>query len=113
VEQVAEAELGRDGEITRGRTGRQARRKFAPEGRSASPVVLDVPSGDGRRHARTVVGRNHAVALGHDLCLVSHCAFVPLRGVGVYIKCECSLLAIGCLCLVCLGSARARWTERW
>jgi hypothetical protein len=33
---------------------------------------------------------NHVVAPGHDCCLVSHCAPVPLRGVGVRIKCECS-----------------------
>jgi hypothetical protein len=64
--------------------------------------------GDGRRHARTVAGRNHAVAPGHDRCLVSHCAPKSLRGVGVRIKCECSPLAFGRLCRVCLGSARGR-----
>jgi hypothetical protein len=35
-------------------TRRRARRRNAPEGRSALLVVLDVPSGDGRRRARTV-----------------------------------------------------------
>jgi hypothetical protein len=37
-----------------GRTQRRARRRFAPEGRSALLVVLDVPSGDGRRRARNI-----------------------------------------------------------
>jgi hypothetical protein len=81
VEQVAEAELGRGGEIIRGRTLRRARRRLCPrlnsvsgevevctrgldsasgeaeitpEGRSASPIVLDVPSRDGWRRVRTI-----------------------------------------------------------
>jgi hypothetical protein len=81
VEQVAEAELGRGREIIRGWTLCRMRQRLrprlnltsseaevcaqglnstsgeaeiAPEGRSASLVVLDGPSRDGRWHARTV-----------------------------------------------------------
>jgi hypothetical protein len=50
-------------------------------------------------------GHNHAVAPGHDRCLVRYYAPVPLR--------ECSPLAFGRLCPICLGSAQARWTEWW
>ena len=71
MEQVVEAELGRGGDITRGRAQRRARRRFAPEDRSASPVVLDVPSGmAGDVHAQWR-DRNHTVAPGHDCCLVT------------------------------------------
>jgi hypothetical protein len=35
------------------------------------------------------------------------------RGVGMCIKCECSLPVFGRFCLICWGSARARRTERW
>jgi hypothetical protein len=82
VEQVAETDLRRGGEFTGGRTQRRARQRNRPrarlgvvrgrdcaqrqrlrpkaglrdlcEGRSALPVVLDVPSRDGRRCAHTV-----------------------------------------------------------
>jgi hypothetical protein len=60
--------VGQGGEIARGldlATGEaeiapvgwirhRARRRFAPESRSVSPVVLDVPSEDSRQHARTI-----------------------------------------------------------
>jgi hypothetical protein len=36
----------------------------------------------------------------------------PWRGVGIRIKCECSPPVFGCLCLICLGSARVRRVER-
>jgi hypothetical protein len=42
--------------VPKGQTQRRARRRFAPEGRSASPVVLDVPSRDDRQRARDVAG---------------------------------------------------------
>jgi hypothetical protein len=45
--------------------------------------------------------------------LFIHCAPVPLRGVGVRIKCECSPLGFRRLCPICMGSARARRTGRW
>jgi hypothetical protein len=45
---------GKAKESPEGQSQRRARRRFAFEGRSALPVVLGVPSGDGRRHARTV-----------------------------------------------------------
>jgi hypothetical protein len=65
----AELSVGRGGEIARGLdtssgeaeivpvdwTRRRTRQRFVPEDRSALSVVLDVPSGDGRRRARTVV----------------------------------------------------------
>jgi hypothetical protein len=49
-----ELSVGQDGDCARGRAQRRARRKFVPEARSAFPIVLDVPSGDGRRCACTV-----------------------------------------------------------
>jgi hypothetical protein len=90
AENLPEAKLrvGRGGEITRGLdlasgeaeivpegwSRRRARWRFAPEGRSALPIILDVPSRDGRRRARTVAGRNHVVVPRYYCCLVSHCA---------------------------------------
>jgi hypothetical protein len=71
VEQVAEAELGRGGDITRGRAQRRARRRFASEDRSASPVVLDVPSGMADDVCAQWRDRNHTVAPGHDCCLIA------------------------------------------
>jgi hypothetical protein len=96
-----------------GRAQRWVRQRFAPEGWSASPIVLDVPLGDGRCRACTVEEHNHAIAPGRDRHLVSHYAPVPLHGVGVRIKCECPPPAFECLCLICLGSARARRTKWW
>jgi hypothetical protein len=36
---------------------------------------------------------------------------LPQRGVGMHIKCECSLPVFGRFCLICRGSARARATS--
>jgi hypothetical protein len=77
------------------------------------------------RHVRCPIGgmvgdvraqwqeRNHAVVPGDDRCLVSYCASVPLRGIGVCINCECPPSAFGRLCPICLGLARARRMEWW
>jgi hypothetical protein len=59
-----------DQSASEGGIRRRARRRFEPEGRSVLPILLDVPSGDGRRCARTAAGgggRNHVVAPGCDL----------------------------------------------
>jgi hypothetical protein len=52
----AELSVGRDGDCGRGRAQRRERQRFVPEGQSASPIVLDVTSRDGRRRAYTVAG---------------------------------------------------------
>jgi hypothetical protein len=38
---------------------------------------------------------------------------LPRHGVGMRIKCKCSLPVFGRFCLTCGGSARARRTELW
>jgi hypothetical protein len=143
VEQVAEAELGRGGEITRGWTQRRARRRLRPRPNSASDEAeicargLNLASGEAKICARGSVcftrlirrpiggwqvactyysgrgGCNHAVASGCDCCLVNHRAPAIAAWVGMHIKCECSPLVFGCSCLICLGSSRVRRTERW
>jgi hypothetical protein len=50
----AELNVGRDREITQGTDSASDEAEIAPEGRSSLLVVLDVPSGDGRRRARTI-----------------------------------------------------------
>jgi hypothetical protein len=38
---------------------------------------------------------------------------MPRRGVGMRIKCACSLPVFGRFCLICRGSAQVRRTEWW
>jgi hypothetical protein len=64
--------------------------EICARGPACFSIVLDVPLGNGRPLTCIVArGRNHVVAPRHDRCLVSHYAPMPLRGVGVCIKCEC------------------------
>ena len=49
-----EAEMAPEDELSVGRAHRRVRQKFAPETRSAFPIILDDPSGDARRCACTV-----------------------------------------------------------
>jgi hypothetical protein len=61
---VAEAELGRGGELARGLSLGSGNGEVAPEGSPARLVVLGVPSEGVRRRARTVWHRrNHIVVL--------------------------------------------------
>jgi hypothetical protein len=54
VEQVAEAELGRDEKRYPGSSLASGEAEFCARGSICASVVIDVPSGDGRRRARTV-----------------------------------------------------------
>lgn len=107
VEQVAKAELERDGDSTRGQAQRWARRRLRPRVSSALGKTEIVPEGEpnvgqGRvlrprasllfRRIRCPIGgmaggvraqwrvRNHVVASGRDCCLVATVLLCPCVG---------------------------------
>src|SRR5688500_2677802 len=52
----AELSVGRGGDLRPRSNSASGEAEFCARGSAASPVVLDVPSGDGRRHVCTVAG---------------------------------------------------------
>jgi hypothetical protein len=110
----AKLSVGRDGDCALGRNQRRARQRFAPEGQFYFTCRIRCPIGGWQASCvYSIREPNYVVVPGYDRCLVRHYAPVPLCGVGMCIKCECSTLVFGHLCLICLGSARARRMERW
>jgi hypothetical protein len=76
---VSETEIAPEGRIQH-----QARQRFAPEGWSASPVVLNVPTGDGSRRACTIAGGViMLLRLDMSVVLLSTMLLLPWRGVGM------------------------------
>jgi hypothetical protein len=110
-----EAELsgGRDGDCARGQTQRRARRRFASEGRFCFSCRIRCPIGWQAACVYSIWGVIMLLCPDMPAVLFIHCAPVPLRGVGVHIKCEFSPPGFMRLCPICMGSARARRTGRW
>jgi hypothetical protein len=80
VEQVAEAELGRDGDGARGQAQRRARRSFVPVARSVLPSYLVSHLGmEGGVHAQWCM-RNHVVSPRGDHCLVANVPMCHCEG---------------------------------